>query len=182
MQLFFTYNPYTLQMFRLYFKYFIYHPLICVPCILEAEGYDVVLVVCLFGHKDHFTSVWFVGIKLQLECGSMKDIILYPVKLQTKLSMVGEWQKSLGNALFKLVQLTHILHFPEDFLTSTTLDNHSMYLSSEIKLDSNNPQNIFTVASSFSGDFIYCRITLARISTYIKLQEILSSTIILEIE
>ena len=44
--------------------------------------------------------------------------------LSTNLSMLGSGQASFGHALFKYVKSTHILHYPKDLGTITTLANH----------------------------------------------------------
>jgi len=43
----------------------------------------------------------------------------------TNWSIHGRGKLSFGQALFKLVKSTHILHFLFDFLTMTTFANHS---------------------------------------------------------
>jgi len=41
--------------------------------------------------------------------------------------MLDNGYESFGHALFRSVKLTHILHFPEDFFTMTTLASHVVY-------------------------------------------------------
>lgn len=62
---------------------------------------------------------------------------LYPPELFINLAMFGNGYESFGQSLLDDVQSMHIIHFPEFFLTGTTLETHSIYLALEINLASN---------------------------------------------
>ena len=83
-------------------------------------------------------SLGCIRIWLYLEKASRKLGSLQLDALSTKASMMCNGYESFGQALFKFVKLTHILHLPLAFLTNTMLASHSGYWISLMWPTSNN--------------------------------------------
>ena len=92
------------------------------------------------------SSLGYIRIWLYPENASKKLNNRQPEAFFTKESMLGSGYKSLGQALFRLVKLTHILHFPMAFFTNTTFSCYSGYW-------------IYLMWSAFKSLWAYSRMT-----------------------
>lgn len=76
---------------------------------------------------NNFFSLIFgvIQISLYLELAFMNLSMWWLAIKSTMRSMQGSRKMSFKKALFKSMKLTHILHLPFGFFTSTTSDNQS---------------------------------------------------------